>query len=150
MASSVPPLSPSPLSPFLGPTTCMECASAILNNVVARWVHSGVASQPGGGSAAYRVRLRRLLLVAREQAAGPLPPDRPTYKLAVAQQKQTEPLCALFSLADRKDGPRNPACLWLLQVWNPRISHAVLGSVQTRAAMVQRIAQTMRAFRMHL
>ena len=26
----------------------------------------------------------------------------------------------------------------------------MLGSVQTRAAMVQRIAQTMRAFRMHL
>ena len=81
MAYSVPPLSPSPVSPFLVPSACMECASAILNNVVARWVHSGVASQPGGGSAAYRVRLRRLLLVAREQAAGPLPPDRPTIYL---------------------------------------------------------------------
>ena len=78
MAYSVPPLPP---FPFPVPSTCMWCASAILNNVVARWVHSGVASQPGGGSAAYRVRLRRLLLVAREQAAGPLPPDRPTIYL---------------------------------------------------------------------
>ena len=121
----------------------MECASAILNNVVARWVHSGVASQPGGGSAAYRVRLRRLLLVAREQAAGPLPPDRPTICLLHTNGT------ALLNMQDRKDRPRNPVCVWLLQVWNPE-SLTPFGSVQTRAAMVQRIAQTMRAFRMHL
>ena len=60
-------------------------------------------------------------------------------------------LCALFSLADRKDRPRSTPCLLVAAAsLESRTSHAVLGSVQTRAAMVQRIAQTMRAFRMHL
>ena len=118
MVCSVPPLPP---FPFPVPSTCMWCASAILNNVVARWVHSGVASQPGGGSAAYRVRLRRLLLVAREQAAGPLPAtDRPPCP----QKRKRKRSFPLLSGADRKDGPQPRL---LLQVWNPEPHTPCLG-----------------------
>ena len=77
-------------------------------------------------------------------------------KLQVRCPQTDRPICllhtnrtALLNMQDRKDRPRNPVCVWLLQVWNPE-SLTPFGSVQTRAAMVQRIAQTMRAFRMHL
>ena len=65
-------------------------------HVVARWVHSGVASQPGGGGTAYRLRLRRLLLVAREQAAGPLPAtDRPPCPQKRKRERSfPSPLCS--------------------------------------------------------
>ena len=82
--------------------------------------------------------------VSKLQVRCPRPTGHPAHKSANGSA-----LSPLLSAADRKDGPqpRLPVAAASLE---SRTSHAVLGSVQTRAAMVQRIAQTMRAFRMHL